>query len=738
MERAAFARAIEFLRHHPVATWSAIVAGILSALFFLFLIVLLALFADLMVNRGEIPTYFQAPATEKQAFDTWLSDLDHGENGDQATALSRRASDLGLEKRWLALVRPREVEKLTTTERETRRQLLWMLHLPDVVEAAAGADAGEAVRDNLKEQFHKHDALAVINRNLPDFGILSLVVRSRSSLHGWPASLVASWSGWTWANGNTGYLQGLFLLAVVVAVCRAGLLFLSNYTAAWATLEAVTRMRRSIYHQTYRLGALAFQATGPSEAVGIVTRQVESVHQGLFAWLTVFFREPVKFGLLLLFAMLVHFWLALAFLLFALLVWLVGGQIAVYFRRQGRAADLRAADQLAHLQESLRIMRLVKVYLMERFNQGRVERILRLYSEAQLERYRGEAIYRPAFTLLGLLAALLLLFVAGMVVLSGYLGVTSGMVLATVVICMYWPVVSFLAARRALKRSRQAAFELFDFLARQGGVGQVVEAEFLPALSRQLEFDNVSFREPATNQKLLDGISFAVRAGERIGLVGPDDAEKHALVYLLPRFLDPSGGEIRIDRKNIRWVTLDSLRAQIALVMQHNMVFSDTVANNIGGGDPACSLPRIVEAAKVAHAHQFIQKLPQGYETVIGEQGQALSPGEKFLIALARAILRDPAILVIEEPIALNDDFKALIDDTFSRVLPGRTVVFLPHRLSTIRGCDRLLLLHQGRIEAAGEHRDLLAKSDLYRHLQYLEFNEFAPVGVAPAEAGVS
>ena len=203
--------------------------------------------------------------------------------------------------------------------------------------------------------------------------------------------------------------------------------------------------------------------------------------------------------------------------------------------------------------------------------------------------------------------------------------------------------------------------------------------------------------------------------------------EKHALVYLLPRFLDPASGEIRIDHKNLRWVTLDSLRAQIAMVLQHNLVFNDTVANNIGCGDASYTIPQIIEAAKVTHAHHFIQKLPYGYETRIGEMGQTLRVGEQFRIALARAILRDPALLIIEEPEApLDEDSKSLVDDTFARFLPGRTAIFLPHRISTQKSCDRIFLLHKGRLEAVGDHRGLLSQSPLYRHLHYLEFNEIA------------
>jgi ATP-binding cassette subfamily B protein len=162
-------------------------------------------------------------------------------------------------------------------------------------------------------------------------------------------------------------------------------------------------------------------------------------------------------------------------------------------------------------------------------------------------------------------------------------------------------------------------------------------------------------------------------------------------------------------------------------VLQNSLVFNDTVANNIGCGDPSFTLPQIIEAAKLAHAHQFIQRLPYGYETPIGELGHSLRPGEQFRIALARAILRDPSLFIIEEPAEhLDDDTKDLVDDTLDRVLPGKTVIYLPHRMSTLRECDKIYLLHNGRIVAAGEHRELVADSELYRHLYYLEFNPFA------------
>jgi ATP-binding cassette subfamily B protein len=226
---------------------------------------------------------------------------------------------------------------------------------------------------------------------------------------------------------------------------------------------------------------------------------------------------------------------------------------------------------------------------------------------------------------------------------------------------------------------------------------------------------------------LLENVNLSITAGNKVAVVGPDEHEKQALVYLIPRFLDPTGGEVRVDSKNVRWLTLDSLRAQVGLVMQQNLIFNDTVANNISCGDPSYTIPQIIEAAKQAHAHHFIQKLPYGYETPIGEMGSSLSVGQKYRIALARVIVRDPSVFIIEEPPApLDADAKDLIDDTMARILPGKTAVFLAHRVSTIRSCDQVFLLNKGQVQAAGDHRELLAHNDLYKHLHYMEFNEFA------------
>lgn len=712
-EANAFAKAVSYLNYMPAAKWTAQAAAFATAVIYVTLLAVLWLFADLMVHRGQLPNFHELSRREQDhMFDEW--------RGLTTAERTVRVEQAGVDR-----ARAEQIASLTPDAAMDRDALdrLWRGQIVHILSQRLGSAYDFAT------------VVEPVNYDDLDHGILSLIVRAQAA-DSWLTPVVswlARWNPWMWTLTTDGhppfstYLVGLFAIAFVLAIVAAGMSLLMHEMAARAVIEATTRLRRAVYHHTFRLGTLAFRALGPTEAVTVFTRHVEAVHDALFVQLTLGFREPIKFVLLLLFALFVQPWLAVAFLLFAVLVWIVGGQVAAYFAAQGRLATNQAGERLTIMRESIMLMRLVKCYLMEQFNQSRVERQLSRYAQVQLLRHRGDAIHQPLLVFLGLLCSLVLLFVAGVIVLYGQLSVPSVAVMAVALVSLYWPVQHWREALRIVRRGRDAAGQLFKFLERRGEVGQVVGAEFLPPLAKQIEFDKVSLREPGTGRMLLEEVSLAIPAGKRIGLIGPDDLEKHALVYLIPRLLDPTVGEIRFDDRNLRWVTLDSLRAQIATVLQHNLVFHDTVANNIGCGDSAYTLPQIIEAAKLAHAHHFVQKLPQGYETPIGELGHSLAPSEQFRIGLARAILRDPALLIIEEPdVTLDEDTKALVDDTMTRILPGRTAIFLPHRISTIRSCDRLFLIHKGHIEASGIHKELLAQNALYRHLHYIEFNEIA------------
>ncbi len=217
-----------------------------------------------------------------------------------------------------------------------------------------------------------------------------------------------------------------------------------------------------------------------------------------------------------------------------------------------------------------------------------------------------------------------------------------------------------------------------------------------------------------------------MEAGTTIALISLDPLEARSAAYLLPRFIEPRQGRILIDGQDTAWGTLESLRAETIFVGGEDPFFTGTVAENISCGNSRYTMQDINEAAKTAHANHFIMRLPQGYETVLGEHGEILAPGESFRLGIARAVLRDPALLIIEEPReSLDEDTKSLLDDSYTRVFKERTVILLPTRLSTLKRVDRIILLDNGQIAASGAYTALLKKSELFRHWEYVHYNAF-------------
>jgi len=709
----AYPKALGYLNSSGAAVWLAHLSAIGSGLIVLGLLGVLWLFVDYLDLRGRIPRYGELSYTQRLSVqEIWLG------------------ADAAKRKVWLDGTRkPIAVETALLESKEQLTHVQADLIWPEIVWERLNTRYGQGAVDEVFIPDPSDPEGVVMSTG--DHGLLSLAVRSE--LRRGPSVLpyFVTWNRWAWNMGLGDFaffppfLAGLALLTAILGLTGAFLVILNREMAARAATDASSRLRRAVYHHTFRLGQLAIRALGPSEAVTILTRHIEALHDAFYARLTVYFREPVLIGLLVVFALVTEPLLAVAFLLFVLVVYAVGVKLVNTFRRQSKLATTVAAERLTIIRESLMMMRLVKTYLMEQFNQGRIERQLNRYGAVQRLRHRADAMGTPLLVLLGGACTLILLYVGALMVLYGGLSLAGGAVMVATLLLLYPPLDRWLETRVLVKRGNESAEQVFAFLDRRGDVGQVVGAEFLAPMAKALEFDNVTLRDPVGKRTLLEDVTITIPAGQRIGLVGADELEKQALVYLIPRLLDPTAGEIRVDSRNLRWVTLDSLRAQIGLVMMHNLVFHDTVRNNIGCGDPTLTLPQIIEAAKMAHAHKFIQALPEGYETPIGEMGHSLTLSEQYRIALARAILRDPALLILEEPDGdLDDESRSLLDDTLARLLPERTTIFLPHRVSTLRACGRIYLINKGKVAAAGTHKELMAGNKLYRHLHYLEFNE--------------
>jgi ABC-type multidrug transport system fused ATPase/permease subunit len=271
----------------------------------------------------------------------------------------------------------------------------------------------------------------------------------------------------------------------------------------------------------------------------------------------------------------------------------------------------------------------------------------------------------------------------------------------------------------------EKAEEIMTYVNRIPSVSQAPGASFLQPMSRTLIFNQISFQTPQL-PGLLKGLDLRISFGERVALLSLQPTTAYALASMIPRFVDPDLGQVLIDGRDIREATLESLRAEAILVSGNDPVFNATVLENITCGQPDITRQQSQEAAKLVHADHFIRTLPRSYDTVLGERGLALDPGQIFRLSLARAIVREPALLVIEEPpTSLDAETKAMLDDAYQRVCSNRTVIFLPHRLSTVKKCARIVLIHDGKVAVDGAHEVLVRSSEIYRHWEYVRFNPF-------------
>ncbi|RMH35529.1 MAG: ABC transporter ATP-binding protein [Nitrospirae bacterium] len=402
--------------------------------------------------------------------------------------------------------------------------------------------------------------------------------------------------------------------------------------------------------------------------------------------------------------------------------------VARLFGRRLKTLSMHIQDHTATLttilEEVISGIRIVKSFVQEKREQQRVDAALHALLATTLRRARTLAVFIPVITVLTFIMGIAVLWYGGKQVVDGYM--SPGDLFAFVLFAgiLIGPFGSVARVFAQVKEAQGAMARVFELLDAQPDIRDAPDAIELPPVMGHVRFDRVSFAYDPRHPVLSD-VSFSIRAGERVALVGPSGSGKTTVVNLLHRLYDPQQGCVAIDGYDLRTVTLESLYRQIALVPQDTILFGGTILDNIRYGRMDATDDEVVRASQEAHAHEFIVSLPDGYRTMVGEKGVNLSGGQRQRIAIARAVLKNPRILILDEATsALDAETELLVQSALNRLMAGRTTLIIAHRFSTIQAVSRIFVLHHGRIVEEGSHEELLARQGLYHHLYTLKMVE--------------
>ena len=512
-----------------------------------------------------------------------------------------------------------------------------------------------------------------------------------------------------------GVLLALILLKGVLMYFHK---FVMNYVAEHVMME----VRNDLYAVVHTLSLGFFSRKPTGEIMARLTLDVNLLGDTVIVAFGQALREPfhiLSFGALL---FLLHWQLALLCVLVLPLTFIPIAKFGKKIRHRGLQVQERRAELNTILQEALTGIRIVKAFVAEEYERLRFNRKNREAFGASVRIARVDALSSPVLEILGGIGIMGIVVLGSFLVLRQILSLGELLVFVGALVSMFQPIKRLGGLNNFIQRGMAGVERVFELMDTRPDLQEAPDAVPLPAVRGAVAFRGVSFAYDGA-QPVLRDLSFEVRPGELVAIVGSSGAGKSTLVNLLPRFYDPSAGRVEIDGTDVRRVTFRSLREQIGIVTQEIILFDDTVYNNIAYGQWGVAPEQVREAARIAHAAEFVERLPEGYETRIGERGIRLSGGEKQRIAIARAVLRDPPILILDEATsALDAESERLVQDALDRLMKGRTTFVIAHRLSTIIRADKILVVEHGEIVETGTHHQLLEARGVYYRLYQKQF----------------
>jgi ATP-binding cassette, subfamily B, bacterial MsbA len=506
--------------------------------------------------------------------------------------------------------------------------------------------------------------------------------------------------------------------------------FNQSYLMEWIGQHVIADIRSQLNAHFQRLSLSFYNRTPTGTLLSRMTNDVELMRSALTDAVASVMKDLTSLLVLIAVAFVMDWTLALiAFVAFPVTV-LPILRLSRRLRRVTRKGQVTLGNLATLLQETIQGNRVVKAFGMEHYEIRRFdaesERLVKLYMKAA----RIKAFTTPMMEVLASFGIAGVVWYGGSSVMAGGRTPGSFMAFLTAMLLLYDPFKGLTKTNNVVQQGLAAASRIFEMLDEPTDVVERPEAAVLEAFRDGIRFEDVTFRYDA--EPVLREINLEIRRGEAVALVGRSGSGKSTLADLIPRFYDVTGGRITVDGRDVRDLTLASLRAEIAIVTQFTFLFNDSVRNNIAYGDVGTSMERIEAAARAANAHDFIRELPRGYDTVIGELGVKLSGGQRQRLAIARALLKNVPILILDEATsALDNESERLVQEAIERLMAGRTTLVIAHRLSTIRNADRIAVLDCGRIIEEGTHAELLDRDGAYRRLYDMQFRDLPRAAVA-------
>ena len=539
--------------------------------------------------------------------------------------------------------------------------------------------------------------------------------------------LVRSFNDFVFSGDKPEVLIKICLLILFAFLFKNIFGYLQGYFMAFVEYASMKDLRDDAYKHLHKLPIGYFKSERVGNIISRFTNDVNIIQLSISTTFSNLIKEPLTIIVFLGIAISISWQLSLFAFIIVPIASLIIAWIGNKLKKQTRILQTKLADITSILQETISGVKIVKAFGMEHFENQRFMNETKSYFKLVLKTVRIRNLSSPITEILSVIIGAVIIYYGGILVLvDRTLNASEFLGFLFAIFQMMPPIKELGSVNNRIQEASAAADRIFEITDIEPHIKNVPNAIQLKDFKNEIVFKNVSFKYEDSDVKVLDNLNFSVKRGEIIALVGPSGGGKSTLADLIPRFYDPTEGQIILDGNNIKDVSIESLRSKMGIVTQETFLFNTNIAENIAYGLTNYPMDKIIEAAKTANAHNFINEMAQGYDTIIGERGVKLSGGQRQRLTIARALLKNPEIMIFDEATsALDNESEILVQEAIERLMLNRTTFVIAHRLSTIRNATNILVLDKGRIIQQDTHDKLIAEEKgLYKKLYEMQFRE--------------